>query len=105
MRSLTLDGAEIVAVCANWEINGAAHWRAYNVAHACENGVFIAAANRPSKTSYSFAGNSMIVGPNAELYTNLEEPVEGYAIATIDLDDVRRTRGLADPPVPPADYV
>ena len=58
---------------------------------ACENGMFIASANRAGEEpSYSFCGDSMIVGPNAELYTNLEEPVEGYAVATIDLDDVRR---------------
>ncbi len=92
-RSLTLDGAEIIAVSANWQIDENAQWRAFNLARACENGVFIAAANRAGEEpSYAFCGDSMIVGPNAELYTNLEDPVEGYAIATVDLDDVRRTR-------------
>ena len=73
MRSLVLDGAEIVAVCANYEVDENAQWRAYNVARACENGMFIAAANRAGdEPSYAFCGDSMIVGPNAELYTNLE---------------------------------
>ncbi len=50
-------------------------------------------ANRAGdEPSYAFGGDSMLVGPNAELYTNLEDPVEGYAVTTIDLDDVRRTR-------------
>lgn len=92
-RSLTLDGAEVVAVCANWELDEAPQWRAYNLARACENGVFVAAANRVGEEpGYAFCGDSMIVGPNAELYTNLEDPIEGYAVATIDLDDVRRAR-------------
>lgn len=92
-RCLTLDGAEVIAVCANWELDENAKWRAYSVARACENGVFIAGANRVGEEpSYSFCGDSLLVGPNAELYTNLEDPVEGYALATIDLDDVRRTR-------------
>ena len=92
-RSLTIDGAEIIAVCANWEVDENAHWRAYNVARACENGVFMASANRAGEEpSYTFCGDSMLVGPSAELYTNLEDPIEGYAIATIDLDDVRTTR-------------
>ncbi len=92
-RSLTLEGAEVIAVSANWQTDEEAQWRAYNVARACENGIFMAAANRVGEEpSYTFSGDSMLVGPNAELYTNLEEPVEGYAVATIDLDDVRRTR-------------
>ena len=93
VRSLVLDGAEIIAMCANWELDENPQWRAYNVARACENGVYIAAANRAGEEpSYVFCGDSMLVGPNAELYTNLEDPQEGYAIATIDLDDVRRAR-------------
>ena len=92
-RSLTLDGAEVIAVCANWELEENAQWRAFNVARAGENGLFLASANRAGEeASYAFCGDSMVVGPNAELYTNLEDPVEGYAVATVDLDDVRRTR-------------
>ena len=33
-----------------------------------------------------------IVGPNGALYTLLDEALEGYAVARINLDDVRRTR-------------
>ncbi|MCS6843856.1 MAG: carbon-nitrogen hydrolase family protein [Caldilineales bacterium] len=92
-RCLTLDGAEVIAISANWQIEENAQWRAFNLARACENGVFVAAANRAGEEpSYAFCGDSMIVGPNAELYTNLEDPVEGYAVATVDLDEVRRTR-------------
>lgn len=92
-RSVTLDGAELIAVSANWQVDENAQWRAYCLARACENGVFIAGANRVGEEpSYAFCGDSILVGPAAELYTNLEDPVEGYAVATIDLDDVRRNR-------------
>lgn len=92
-RALTLEGAELVAVSANWQVDENAQWRAYCLSRACENGVFVAAANRAGEEpSYSFCGDSILVGPAAELYTNLEDPVEGYAIATVDLDDVRHSR-------------
>ena len=61
-RSLTLDGAELIVVCANWEQARADEWRVYLLARAYENGVFIA------------------------------EPTEGYAVARIDLDQVRDHR-------------
>jgi predicted amidohydrolase len=39
-----------------------------------------------------FMGDSFLVGPGAEIYTVLDEPIEGYTVATIDLDDVRKVR-------------
>jgi predicted amidohydrolase len=55
--------------------------------------VFVAAANRiGEEPSYSFFGQSMIVGPRGEVYSTMDEETEGYALARIDLDDVRRYR-------------
>jgi predicted amidohydrolase len=34
----------------------------------------------------------MVVGPRGELYASIDEEIEGYAIAKIDLDDVRKYR-------------
>ncbi len=34
----------------------------------------------------------MVVGPKGEVYASIDEEIEGYAIATIDLDAVRNTR-------------
>ena len=39
-----------------------------------------------------FAGDSMLVGPSGEVYTVLEDPIEGYAVATVDLEKVREVR-------------
>ncbi|MDQ1302002.1 MAG: hydrolase protein [Chloroflexota bacterium] len=92
-RSLTLDGADLIVACAAWEANFIEEWRAYSVARACENAVYIAAANRVGQEpSYAFGGESMLVGPRGQVHTALDEAVEGYAVATIDLDEIRRVR-------------
>ncbi len=92
-RSLVLDGAELVVVCAAWEAAHMEEWRAYTVARACENAVFIAAANRVGQEpSYTFGGESMLVGPRGQVYTALDEAVEGYAVATIEVDEIRKVR-------------
>ncbi|MFN8486547.1 MAG: carbon-nitrogen hydrolase family protein [Caldilineaceae bacterium] len=92
-RSLTLEGAELVVVSANWETQFAESWRAHLLSRACENSIFVAAANRiGEEPTMRFSGDSLLVGPSAEVYTVLDEPIEGYALATIDLDLVRKVR-------------
>ncbi len=99
-RCLALDGAELLCVCANWghtpgeERDGhIAEWRTYVQARALENALYVAAGNRIGEEySYQFFGDSMVVGPRGEVYASIDEEIEGYAIATIDLDAVRRTR-------------
>lgn len=92
-RSLTLDGAELITVSANWEMGRQDQWRAHIISRAVENAVYVAAANRVGEEpTIQFAGDSMLVGPTGEVYAVLEEPIEGYAVATIDLDRVRQVR-------------
>jgi len=100
-RSLALEGAEILVVAANWEKAHDDEWRTYLRARAYENTVFVAAANRVGEEpSYSFAGDSAVIGPRGQVYASLAgetdpdsgEPIEGYVVAQIDLDDVRRFR-------------
>ena len=92
-RSLTLDGAELIVACAAWETSHLDEWRAYATARACENAVFVAAANRVGEEpSYNFGGESILVGPRGQVHTALDEAVEGYAIATIELDEIRKVR-------------
>ncbi len=92
-RSLTLDGADLILLSAAWEGANMEEWRAYTVARACENAVYVAAANRVGEEpSYSFGGESTLIGPGGQVHTALDEAVEGYAVATIDLDEVRRVR-------------
>ena len=92
-RSLTLDGAELLVLAANWEVGQQEKWRAQIVSRATENALFVAAANRVGEEpTIQFAGDSILAGPDGEIYTALEEPMEGYAVATIDLDRVRAIR-------------
>ena len=92
-RSLVLEGAELLVVCANWEQPHADEWRAYLQARAYENAVFVAAANRVGEEpSYTFFGRSGVVGPRGKIYASVDEPTEGYAVAIIDLDEVRQVR-------------
>jgi predicted amidohydrolase len=71
------------------------------MARAYENAMFVAAANRVGDdVTYSFFGDSMIVGPRGQVYATLagevdpktNEPAEGYAVARIDLNEVRQRR-------------
>lgn len=99
-RSLTLDGADLLCVCASWghppaqeRLGAIEEWRTFVQARAAENALYIAASNRIGEEySYHFFGDSMVVGPRAEVYASIDEEIEGYAVATIDLDAVRRTR-------------
>jgi len=92
-RSLALEGAEILCLCACWEQPFTQEWRALVLARAFENSLFIAAANRVGQEpSYTFIGQSMIVGPRAETLITMDDAAEGYAVTTLDLDEVRRVR-------------
>ena len=100
-RSLALDGADIVCVCANWEASTIDEWKTYVRARAYENSIFVAAANRIGEdVTLTFGGESMIVGPRGHIHASLAaetdpktgEPLEGFAVARIDLDEVRKNR-------------
>ena len=100
-RSLSLDGAEIICVMANWEAYNIDEWKTYTRARAYENSVFIAGANRVGEdVTLNFGGESMIVGPRGQIHASLASetdpesgaPLEGFAVARIDLDEVRKYR-------------
>ncbi len=92
-RSLVMRGAELLIVLANWEEPHADEWRVYLRARAYENAVFVVAANRVGEEpSYTFFGQSAIVDPYGQFYASLEDPTEGYAVATLDLDRMRHRR-------------
>lgn len=100
-RSLALDGAELLCVCANWGLSPAQdraltveEWRTYAHARALENALYVVASNRIGEEySYQFVGDSRVVGPRGETYVFIDEEIEdAYAVATLDLDAVRKTR-------------
>jgi predicted amidohydrolase len=99
-RSLALDGADLICICANWGHSPAQErdafveeWRTYVQARALENSLYVVGSNRTGEEySYHFFGDSMVVGPRGEFYALIDEEIEGYAVATIDLEAVRKTR-------------
>lgn len=114
-RSLSLEGAEILCLLANWESTEMEEYRIYVKSRAFENATFIAASNRVGEdVTLNFGGESMIVGPRGKVHAAIsakadakdekpaegaekakkEEPKvqEGYAVARIDLEDVRKNR-------------
>jgi predicted amidohydrolase len=114
-RSMVLDGAEILCALASWEKKEIDEWRTYVKSRAYENTVFVAGANRVGEdVTMTFGGGSMIVGPRGKVHASLpteleaeeasskekakdkdkekEKPLEGYCVARIDLDEVRKFR-------------
>lgn len=100
-RSLALEGAEIICALTNWETDEMEEYRSYIKARAFENSVYVAASNRVGEdVTLNFGGESMIVGPRGKVYASLAEeknpetgkPSEGFSVARIDLDEVRKNR-------------
>ncbi len=100
-RALTLDGAEVVCVLANWESDQMEEWRTFVRARAMENAIYVAGANRVGEdVTLKFGGESMVVGPRGKTHATLAEekdpesgePREGYCVARVDLDEVRKCR-------------
>ncbi len=92
-RTYALDGAELLLVLADWERPYNEEWRTYLLSRAYENNCFVAAANRIGQdATYSFFGESMIISPRGQVYATVDQEVEGYAVARIDLDEVRKYR-------------
>jgi predicted amidohydrolase len=92
-RSLVLEGAEMLVVMANWEEPHVAEWRTYLLARAYENAAYVVASNRiGEEPSYTFFGQSAIIGPRGRIHATVDEPIEGYAVAKINLDEIRHQR-------------
>jgi predicted amidohydrolase len=100
-RSLALDGAEIILVMANWEANYMDEWKTYIRSRAYENSVYVVGVNRVGEDiTLNFGGESMVVGPRGQVFGSMADetdpetgaPKEGYVIAKIDLDQVRKNR-------------
>jgi len=67
-------------------------------ARALENAMFVAGVNRiGDEYTYAFGGASAVITPRGEIVASVgrdenDRPKEAYAIAKIDLDDVKKYR-------------
>jgi predicted amidohydrolase len=92
-RSYALAGADLICVLADWEEEHMAEWHAYMTARAYENAIYVAGVNRIGREpTYVFGGGSKVVGPKGQVFAETPGADESYAIAKIDLDEVRAYR-------------
>ena len=91
-RNLTLKGAELLLVCAQWPKPRAVHWRTLLKARAIENQCYVAACNRIGKSAENhYPGNSAIYDPWGEPVL-AAPPRQGAFSATIDPAKIEQTR-------------
>ena len=68
-------------------------WRRVMIGHAVANATPVAAANRiGTEEGQRFYGSSFIADPRGDLLVDMTRDEEGVAVASIDLDAVRRYR-------------
>ncbi len=66
-RLYTLEGAEIVLLCAEWPLSRIEHWRILLRARAIENQCFVAAVNRAGESQGArLGGHSAVLNPRGE---------------------------------------
>lgn len=92
-RILALKGAEVIFLPAAWRVNEEDLWNLLISSHACENNVFIAAANTYCEMDGLFLfGHSKVVDPRGRVVEELSENKQGTIVCTIDFDEVYKAR-------------
>lgn len=91
-RKLTLEGADMLVIPAEWPHPRLDHWKTILKARAIENQLFVIAANRCGKQGMvKFCGNSMIISPWGESIGEAGEEVTSVT-AEVDLALVQKYR-------------
>ncbi len=91
-RRLTLDGAELIIVPAEFPAPRLNHWRILVQARAVENQAFVVAVNRVGGDgTYTFFGHSAVVDPWGEIAVEGGKE-EAVLTCRIDLDAVEEVR-------------
>lgn len=92
LRSLVIEGAQILFVPAEWPTARGMHWRLLNQARAVENQAFVCAVNCVGEHKGSpFYGHSMIIDPNGDIIAEGSEQQE-IVYGQIDLTAIDRVR-------------
>lgn len=91
LRKMTLNGADLALVCAQWPVTRLDHWLALLRARAIENQIFVLAANcRGKKRDMLFKGHSCVISPWGEILFLLKE--KSFGFFDLDLSQVDRVR-------------
>lgn len=91
-RCLTLNGARLLLVCAQWPLARVGHWRALLTARAVENQVFVVGTNRCGEDpDLRYGGHSMILSPWGDVLAQAGEECADLT-ATLEPGLVDRAR-------------
>ncbi|ARU63485.1 carbon-nitrogen hydrolase [Tumebacillus avium] len=91
-RTLSLSGAQVVFIPAEWPHPRLNHWRHLQIARAIENQMFVVSCNRVGRAGDTeFFGHSMVIDPWGEILLEADE-AEGIHHVTIDLGIVPEIR-------------
>ncbi|GAA4710474.1 carbon-nitrogen family hydrolase [Brevibacillus fulvus] len=93
IRTYSLQGANVLFVCAQWPHPRLNHWRQLLIARAIENQMFVVACNRVGEdVNNTFCGHSMVINPWGEvLAEGLQQ--EEIIFAELDLSLAEEVRG------------
>lgn len=93
IRSLCLNGAEMVFIPAAWRIQDLDMWRLNLPQRALENILFTVGVNRVGyEEKLHLFGESKVCNPRGHVIAELPQDKECVEVVTIDLDDVRKYR-------------
>jgi omega-amidase len=93
-RMLSIGGADIVLISAQWPSRRIHHWDALLRARAIENQIFIVASNRCGRQNdLSFIGHSQVISPQGEILCFLDDK-SSEGLAVIDLSEIASYRQL-----------
>lgn len=92
VRSLSLQGIQVLFVVAHWPDARLNHWRILSQARAVENQMFVVATNACSRAGETqYAGHSMMVDPWGEILAE-GGPGEERITGTLDFSVIRGIR-------------
>lgn len=93
-RDLSLSGAKIIFVVAEWPRERTDHWITLLKARAIENQCYIVASNTVGTQSNgtTFAGNSMTINPFGEILAEANQETDEIITANLDLNDIKKIR-------------
>ncbi|MFC0557457.1 carbon-nitrogen family hydrolase [Halalkalibacter alkalisediminis] len=93
VRTLALEGAEVVFVVAEWPEARASHWEVLQQARAIEDQVYIVSCNRVGAyNGVQFAGRSMVINPWGDILVKASSTEEETIRVDLDLNEVQRIR-------------
>ncbi|MEC5423333.1 carbon-nitrogen family hydrolase [Virgibacillus sp. C22-A2] len=93
IRTLALEGAEVLHIVAEWPDARTSHWRYLQLARAIENQMYVISSNRVgSYDGVRFCGTSMVIDPWGNILKEGSDEIEETLAIQLDLGDVKQAR-------------